>query len=409
MKIDWDLIELGNCCNIISGGTPKTKVKEYWGNDVMWITPKDMGKATEKFVSSSSRMISSLGLDKSSAKLIPPNSIILSTRAPIGHLLVNTITCSTNQGCRGLVPSDNLDCMFLYYFCLKSVPLFNKLGTGTTFLELSKTVLSKVEIPLPPIEEQKQIVAILDKAFAAIDKAKSNIEKNIENAKELFQSKLNEVFSKKGVGWEEKKLDDVCLVLNGNAFKSKETTDKSKTQLLRMGNLYKNVLDLSRKPVFYPDSYSVKYSDYLLREGDLVMSLTGTVGKRDYGYTVKIPKIERAILLNQRIMKIEVKDAKMLNKDFLKNYLLSPNFLDRLYDTANGTRQANLSSRTILTLKINFPTDLKVQLKIVKQFISLRNDINSVETRYAKKLNSLKELKKSLLQKAFTGELTAKG
>ena len=161
----WEIIQLGNVCNILNGGTPKTKVKQYWDGNVKWITPKDLGKLSQKVVDDTPRKISELGLQKSSAKLIPSNSIILSTRAPIGHIAINTSEMATNQGCRGIIPSTKLDVNYLYYFLSKSKKLLNDLGTGATFRELSTRSLSSVEIPLPPIPEQKRIVTILDKAF----------------------------------------------------------------------------------------------------------------------------------------------------------------------------------------------------------------------------------------------------
>ena len=113
---------------------------------------------------------------------------------------------ATNQGCRGIIPSTAIDTHYLYYFLSKSVELLNELGTGATFRELSTKALSSIEIPLPPLPEQKRIVAILDKAFAAIAKAKANAEQNLKNAKELFESYLQGVFENKGEGWEEKAL-----------------------------------------------------------------------------------------------------------------------------------------------------------------------------------------------------------
>ncbi|WP_288955427.1 restriction endonuclease subunit S [uncultured Polaribacter sp.] len=307
-----------------------------------------------------------------------------------------------------ITPNEIINPRYLFYNLVSDNyrKYISDLTDGMNINNLKSGDLKQFPIPIPPLEEQKQIVAILDKAFAVIDQAKTNIEKNIANAKELFQSKLNDIFSQKGDGWEEKTLGEVCYVLNGYAFKSKESVEDSNTQLLRMGNLYKNVLDLSRKPVFYPDSYSNQYKDYLLKEGDLIMSLTGTVDKTDYGYTVKIPEVEVDLLLNQRIMKIEVHDSNILNKDYLKNYLLSPDFLMRLYDTSSGTRQANLSSRTILKLKINYPTDIDKQIEIVKLFKLLRGYSKNIEAKYQQKLIDLEDLKKSILQKAFAGELT---
>ena len=200
MREEWEIKVIGEVSKIINGGTPKTSVKEYWEGDINWITPKDLGKLKGVYVSETPRKISKLGLQKSSARLFKENSIILSTRAPIGHLAINQVPMSTNQGCRGIVPNSNLNVNYLFYFLKLNIKLLNDLGTGTTFKELSTKALSSIKIPIPPLAEQKQIVAILDQAFEAIDQAKANIEKNIVNAKELFQSKLNAIFSHPSIG-----------------------------------------------------------------------------------------------------------------------------------------------------------------------------------------------------------------
>lgn len=293
-----------------------------------------------------------------------------------------------------------------YYFdselCSKMIM---KYAGGAAQPNLGAQDLKKFNISIPPLQEQQQIVAILDEAFAAINQAKVNIEKNIQNAREVFQSKLNAIFSQKGDGWEIKPLSNVCSILNGYAFKSKDTVEKSNTQVLRMGNLYQNKLDLDRNPVFYPEHFKNNHKDFLLKDGDLVMSLTGTVDKTDYGYTVKIKCSGRNLLLNQRIMKIDVRDEEIMNKDYLRNFLLSPEFLVKLYSTASGTRQANLSSSAIMKLNINFPKDTGIQEKIVSIIDTLSEKTIEIESLYRNKLNQLEELKKSLLRKAFSGEL----
>lgn len=101
MKKNWTYKKLGQVSEIINGGTPKTSIPEYWEGDINWITPADLGKLTIPLVSDTPRKITKLGLDKSSAKLFPAFSVILSTRAPIGHLAINTVEMATNQGCRG--------------------------------------------------------------------------------------------------------------------------------------------------------------------------------------------------------------------------------------------------------------------------------------------------------------------
>ena len=156
---------LSDVATVVNGGTPKSKVAEYWGGDVQWLTPKDMGQMEGREISETPRTITQAGLKGSSARLVPSGSVILSTRAPIGHLAMNTVPMAFNQGCRGIVPSDKLDPVYLYHFLNMSRDLLNELGSGTTFKELSATNLKSVKVPLPPLEEQQRIVAVLDEAF----------------------------------------------------------------------------------------------------------------------------------------------------------------------------------------------------------------------------------------------------
>ena len=194
-EVDCRKHKLFQVATIVSGGTPKSGVSEYWGNDIRWITPKDLGQLTSKYVSETGRRISKLGLAKSSAKLIASNSVILSTRAPIGHLAINTEPMCTNQGCRGLTPKSDLNTEYLYYFLLRSVDLLNELGTGTTFKELSKTALMGVKIPLPSITEQHRIVDSLDKLSGEVQQLEQCYQEKLESLDELKKSLLQKAFS----------------------------------------------------------------------------------------------------------------------------------------------------------------------------------------------------------------------
>lgn len=277
--------------------------------------------------------------------------------------------------------------------------------TGLTVPKLNQAKLKTIRFPLPTLEEQKRIVGILDEAFAGIDQAIANTEKNLQNARDLFESYLNNIFTQKGDGWVEKKLGDVCDFQNGFAFKSADTVTSSNVQLIRMGNLYQNKLDLERKPSFYPESFSSGYERYELGEGDLIISLTGTVDKEDYGYTVEIPASRKTLLLNQRIAKFII-----LSDDLRKEYLLyilrSRVFLDQLYASASGTRQANLSTNKMKELIFYLPS-VDQQAELIETTQSLDKNTAKLIANGTKKLTALKELKQSLLQKAFAGELTS--
>lgn len=187
-------IKLGDVCQIINGGTPKSKVKEYWDGHIKWITPADLGKLKTVLVSDTPRKITDLGLQKSSAKLFPEYSVILSTRAPIGHLAINTVPMSTNQGCRGIVPNENLETWYLYYFLKGNIELLNELGTGTTFLELSTKTLSSVKIPLPPLAEQQSIIGNLNILREETKKLENLYLSKITNIEEIRKRILQKAF-----------------------------------------------------------------------------------------------------------------------------------------------------------------------------------------------------------------------
>ena len=217
MKAGWQTKTISEVCDVVNGGTPKTGVAMYWDGPHQWITPAEMGKRSSPYIGQTARTITDEGLQNSSARLLPPHSVILSSRAPIGYLVINTEPMATNQGCKGLIPSANVDHKFLYYYLTSNVQLLNNLGTGATFKELSGGKLKEVPVPVPPLPEQQRIVGILDKAFEGIASAKANAEKNLQNARALFESHLQSVFTERGEGWVDRTLDQVCIVERGSS------------------------------------------------------------------------------------------------------------------------------------------------------------------------------------------------
>ncbi len=402
MNKEWEIKRLGEVCNILNGGTPKTGAKEYWDGNVKWITPKDMGKLTSKFVGDTPRKITSLGLQKSSAKLIPSNSLILSTRAPIGHLAINTSEMATNQGCRGIIPLNDINVQYLYYFLSNSIDLLNSLGTGATFRELSTKALSSVKIPLPPIPEQKHIVKILDEAFAAIEKAKANAEKNLQNSRELFDSYLNKVFANPstslgtgpGEDWEEKKLGDLAKINYG--YTEKASFEKIGPKFLRITDIQNNSVNWVSVPFCKIEKSQLP--KYILTNGDIVFARTGaTTGK---SYLIKNPpdSVFASYLIR---LQVQTKD---LIPEFVHLFFQTQQYWDNIKIGVSGSAQGGFNATKLSKLKIIFPAVLE-QNRIVKKFERLILEIKKLEAIYQQKLADLEELNKSLLQKAFDGEL----
>ncbi len=225
MKTGWQLKTIGEICDVVNGGTPKTGVVDFWDGPHPWITPAEMGKRSTLYINQTERTITDAGLRNSSAKLLPQHSVILSSRAPIGHLVINTVPLATNQGCKGLVPRNGLDSKYLYYYLVSIVPLLNDLGTGATFKELSGGKLKEVPVPVAPLPEQHRIVAFLDEAFDGIATAKANAENNLQNARALFESHLQAVFTERGEGWVEKRLQDVCAKITDGTHQTPKYFD----------------------------------------------------------------------------------------------------------------------------------------------------------------------------------------
>jgi type I restriction enzyme S subunit len=121
----WPNKSIGDLCEIVNGGTPDTRTPEYWNGANLWITPAEMGRLASPYVGDTARKLTDLGLRDSSATLLPAGSVILSSRAPIGHLVINTVPMATNQGCKGLVPRNGLNSKFLYYYLLANVELLD--------------------------------------------------------------------------------------------------------------------------------------------------------------------------------------------------------------------------------------------------------------------------------------------
>ena len=166
----WGALPLKRRHRIVNGGTPSSAEDSYWDGDINWLTPEDLGRNGGKRIGSSRRALSLEGLSNCSAQLVPRNSIVISTRAPIGHVAVIEKESCTNQGCRALVPEGaRAYTGYIYYTLLASRPILQAAGKGTTFLELSAELLGLHAVPFPPSEAQIAIANFLDRETAKID------------------------------------------------------------------------------------------------------------------------------------------------------------------------------------------------------------------------------------------------
>jgi type I restriction enzyme S subunit len=393
VKANWQTKPIGDVFKVVNGGTPKTGVASNWDGPHAWITPAEMGNLDTPFISESRRTLTDEGL-RTGAELVPGGSIILSSRAPIGHLVINEIPMAFNQGCKGLIPSPAIDTKFAYYFLLTNVPLLESLGTGATFKELSGGKLKEVDFQFPDLGEQHRIVTLLDEAFADIATAKSNAEKNLQNTRLVFERYLLSVLNDKK--WKWSTLGDLCTSVEyGSSAKSKA---ENGIPVLRMGNIQDGRLDW-KNLVFTDDQEEIQ--KYLLKQNDVLFNRTNSpelVGK------TAIYKSEMPAIFAGYLIRIHRKDD-LLDGDFLTYFLNSQIALDYGKSVViSSVNQANINGTKLKSYPIPAPS-LKEQKTIVKKLDELAQETHRLETIYRQKLTALDDLKKSLLHQAFSGQL----
>jgi type I restriction enzyme S subunit len=296
---------------------------------------------------------------------------------------------------------------FVSYF-LQSKPGRIALGAytgGSVQQVINLRDLKKVEIPMPPErEEQKRIVSILDEAFSAIAKAKENAEKNLLSARELFESYLNRVFTQQGPGWQEKTVASLCELENGDRGKNYP----KKAEYVSQGIPWINTGHIRPDRTLCGDSMNFitrEKFDQLrsgkIRQGDLVYCLRGaTLGKT----AIVDPLAEGAVASSLVIIRPKHNE---IRSRYLYYFLTSGQGQNQISMYSNGAAQPNLGAKSVA--KFIVPVCGTVQQeKIVGQIREVESEARRLETIYTQKLANLDELKQSLLQKAFTGQLTAR-
>ncbi len=406
MKAGWTTKTIADVCSVVNGGTPKTGVSEYWDGAHQWITPAEMGKRSTPYVAKTERSITDAGIQNSSARLLPPLSVILSSRAPIGHLVINTEPMATNQGCKGLVPSDDLNHKYLYYYLSSIVQLLNDLGAGATFKELSGGKLKEVPIPLPQLAEQQRIVAILDEAFEAIAAARANADKNRQNARALFESYLQSVFSQRGEGWVERKLGDQTLLrmIDGdrgtNYPKATDFLDHGPCLFLNTKNVRPNGFEFD-STMFISAEKDAQLRKGKLQRNDVVMTTRGTIGNIGL-YSEEVPF--DSVRINSGMLIFRANQTEILPA-YLFEILRSGIVKEQINKYTTGAAQPQLPIKTLVNFSIPVPTTLAGQSELVKRIRDFEPETQRLESLYQSKIAALDELKQSLLQHAFSGQL----
>ncbi len=278
-----------------------------------------------------------------------------------------------------------------------------ELSDGVNINNLKFDDLKQFVVPLPPLAEQQRIVAILDEVFEAIATAAANAEKNLKNARELFQSTVQSVFTTKGKGWLEKPLSELCDIKHGFAFKSEFFRSEGDYVLLTPGNFYESGGYRNRggKQKYYVGEIP---HDYVLNEGDLLVAMTEQAAGL-LGSPILVPESGK-FLHNQRLGLVTKKANVQWINEFFFHALNTQSIRKDIHDSASGVKVRHTSPTKIGGVVVSFPISIVEQRAIVSTLKALREETQRLEVTYQKKLTLLAELKNSLLQQAFSGALT---
>lgn len=366
MKKGWEMKRLGDVCEVIAGQSPEGKYYNEKGDGMPFYQGKK--EFTEKYIGSPK--VWTTKVTKEAIK----DDILMSVRAPVGPINFSTQNICIGRGLASIRASSKINKEFLYNFLLKHEKEI--IGNiGAVFDSINKKQIEDITILVPSLEEQQRIVSILDKSLAEIEKVKKLTEENLKNAKELFDSYLQGVFENKGEDWEEKTL--------GECFKLKSGENITAKMMVENGEY----------PVYGGNGIAGRYNKYNLSGSNVIVGRVGAL-------CGNVRHIEESIWLTDNGFKITDYNFEFDNA-FL-TYLLN---YKKLRSYARQAAQPVISNSSLEGVLLSFPKPLQEQQSIVKKLDKLSAKTKRLETIYQQKLDSLEELKKSILQKAFNGEL----
>ena len=434
-----------------SGGTPSTKRPDFYDGNIPYAKVEDIVNAGKHLYSTKIK-ITQAGIDNSSAWVVPKDSLLYTMYASYGVPTISAIDVATNQAIIALIPPTallSLDYLYYYLWSIKS-----SLGSriqGTTQANLNAGIVKSIDVPLPPLNEQRRIVEKIEELFTKLDAGVRSLEQaraqlksyrrsvlkaavegelsrelreahrdELEPASELLEWILQERWEKFAgkkykepassdtselpalpCGWEWARLQDISDALGGFAFKSKDYSAAG-YQIVKIGNVNPGKLNLAERPSYIQSVEPEIVEKYLLQPDDIAISLTGSRGKRDYGFVAPIRQ-QQNLLLNQRVARLRF--SEMLNVQYCVLALQGEHFQNQFfrYETGN-VGQGNVGMKAVKETYIPL-SPIKEQRFIVEEVERRLSVVDKLEATVEENLKQAGGLRQSILKQAFSGEL----
>jgi type I restriction enzyme, S subunit len=395
MKAGWIEKSLGDICSIARGGSPRP-IQAFLTSDsdgINWVKISD-ATASGKYIYETAEKIKPSGAARS--RIVKDGDFLLSNSMSFGRPYIMRTTGCVHDG--WLVLSEYQESFnqdFLYHL-LGSPQVFSqfdRLAAGSTVRNLNIELASKVIVPIPTLEEQHRIVTLLDEVFADIATAKTNAEKNLQNARDFFSGQLQAIFESGSNSWSSSTLGQTYDVRDG-------THDSPKYQaegypLITSKNLKREGLSFDDVKLIAELDYAKINERSAVHQGDVLLAMIGTIGNPT------VVEIEPNFAIkNVALLKV----PQTQNSYFLQYYLSTPLVIAKMQSEAKGTTQKFVGLGYLRAFPISIPA-LAEQQMIVEKLDELRTESDRLESIYRQKLTALDDLKKSLLHQAFSGQL----
>ena len=390
MKERWAYKKLGEVCEIIGGGTPNKKNSDFYKGTIPWATVRDMNC---DILSTTDFCISEEGLHNSASHVIKKDNIIIATRVGLGKVCKLAQNTAINQDLKGIVPKQgNINSNFLFYYFKDKAKFIEANGVGATVKGVKLNFIEELLLPVPSLTEQQRIVSRLDSAFSQIDELKANADRQLSEAKALFQKALAEEMRPKE-GWEEKTLGEIAMdMYRGSGIKRDQVTQEG-TPCVRYGEIYTTYNIGFEKCVSYTKEEYITSPKYF-EHGDLLFAITGE-SVEDIGKTI-------AYLGNEKCL---------LGGDIIcMKHRQNPKFLSYALATEDAIRQKGLgktklkvvhtNAPAIKSIKVSLPP-LDLQQTIVTRLDALSSQVRNLEENCRKTLAECDALKQAMLREVF--------
>lgn len=388
------MAKLGEVCTIVSGSTPKTSVTSYWDGNIKWITPAELDEDTF-YIMDSVRHITEEGKEKTGLSYLPTGTVILSSRAPIGKTAIAGCEMCCNQGFKNLICSDAIYNEYLYFFLKSKTDYLNSLGRGATFKEISKSIVENIEIPLPEVNQQKEIA----EKFKKLEQLISLRNQQLAKLDELIKARFVEMFGdpdQNPKGWPLVSVTEIIRDKASNGFFAKRDAykDDGNVQILGVSNvvnrMYSNTKELPRTNATQAEKekYSVKYGDMLFCRSSLVAD---GIGKASIVAKGTFPNV----LFECHVIRLSL-DLQKCVPEFVQVLSTTPFFRRQIIAQSKTATMTTIGQDGILKSSVVLPP-----IDLQNQFAAFVERVDQQKQIVQQSLEKLELMKKALMQEYF--------